>query len=110
MWAVVFIVVSLALILVGHYERRVRVLESTPQTRIRLVPRTYYEEQLGVKWSTDGDDTHGSYPIAGDSIIPVVDPDPTPGTKDSGNLDPPVHIQLKSYSRVPPSTDAKFTS
>jgi hypothetical protein len=53
-------VAAVAMILVGHYERRIRVIEANPQTRIRIVPRTLYDQQLGVSWSTENDEQHGA--------------------------------------------------
>ncbi len=41
-----------ALMLVGHYERRVRALETNPRERIRIVPRSYYDEQTGADFQS----------------------------------------------------------
>ena len=47
---------AVALILAGHYERRLGVLRDSPRERIRIVPRTLYDEQTGVAWTTTTSD------------------------------------------------------
>ena len=61
LWFAFLTVAAVAMILIGHYERRIRVIESNPQTRIRIVPRTIYDQQLGVAWSTENDEQHGPF-------------------------------------------------
>ena len=54
-WLFMFLAsVAGTLILIGHYERRITAMEMNPRERIRIVPRTYYEEQTGVNWIADG--------------------------------------------------------
>jgi len=49
MWCFLFFAaVGLMLMVIGHYERRLQTMERTPRERVRIVPRTLYEEQLGV--------------------------------------------------------------
>lgn len=60
LWFAFLLVAAVSMILIGHYERRIRVIESNPQTRIRIVPRTVYDQQLGVLWSTENDVQYGT--------------------------------------------------
>lgn len=40
------------LILCGNYERRIKALETNPITRIKIVPRSAYDDQSGVQWTS----------------------------------------------------------
>jgi uncharacterized membrane protein len=54
MWCFLFFaLLAASLMVIGHYERRVRTLEANPRERVRIVPRTLYDEQLGVDWVSE---------------------------------------------------------
>jgi hypothetical protein len=40
------------LVVVGHYQRQIDALSLHPVTKVRIVPRTLYEEQMGVDWTS----------------------------------------------------------
>jgi hypothetical protein len=53
-WLLMFVAsVAASLIVVGHYERRIAAMEKYPRERVRIVPRTLYEEQTGVNWISE---------------------------------------------------------
>jgi hypothetical protein len=45
--------VGVLLTVVGHYQRRIVALTENPVTKVRIVPRTLYDEQLGVDWTSE---------------------------------------------------------
>lgn len=50
-WAFMFFMaVAGMLMTIGHYERRIDAMNANPRVRVKLVPRTMYEEQTGVDW------------------------------------------------------------
>lgn len=53
MFAWMLLCVGVALVSAGHYRRRLDALEANPVTRVRIVPRTLYDEQMGVDWRTE---------------------------------------------------------
>lgn len=54
MWCFLFFaLLAASLMVIGHYERRVRALENNPRERVRIVPRSMYDEQLGVDWVSE---------------------------------------------------------
>ena len=67
LWFTFLLVAAVSMILIGHGERRIRVIEANPQTRIRIVPRAVNDQQLGVSWSTENDEQYGT---VGESIPP----------------------------------------
>lgn len=44
--------VGVLLMVLGHYQKRIAALTDNPVTKVRIVPRTLYEEQLGVDWTS----------------------------------------------------------
>jgi hypothetical protein len=49
---VVAVAVAVYLMLVGHYRGRIDALQRNPVTQFKIVPRTLYEEQLGITWAS----------------------------------------------------------
>ena len=47
-----FAAVAAILMMVGHYERRIKALENNPRERVRIVPRSTYDDQLGIDWTS----------------------------------------------------------
>lgn len=37
---------------VGNYERMIAAMEKHPRERVRIVPRSVYEDHVGVDWTT----------------------------------------------------------
>lgn len=53
MWAFLFFAaVAVIMILAGNYERRIAAMEKNPRERVRIVPRSTYEDQMGLNWTT----------------------------------------------------------
>lgn len=51
MWAFLFFAaVAAIMIVIGNYERRIAALEKNPRERVRIVPRSTYEDQMGMDW------------------------------------------------------------
>ena len=46
------------LMLIGNYERRIKALERNPRTQIKIVPRAEYDDQSGVRWTSDSHTNH----------------------------------------------------
>lgn len=59
-WWLIVVLASAGAVLVvaGNYERRIRALLENPRTQIRIVPRAEFDDQSGVRWSSD---SHGNY-------------------------------------------------
>jgi hypothetical protein len=49
---VALIALGVLMVVVGHYQRQINALVANPTTKVRIVPRTLYEEQLGVDWTS----------------------------------------------------------
>lgn len=45
--------VGVLFVVVGHYEGRVAALENNPVTRTRILPRTQYDDLMGVDWTSE---------------------------------------------------------
>lgn len=53
MWAFLFFAaVAAIMIVIGNYERRIAAMEKHPRERVRIVPRSAYEDQMGLDWTT----------------------------------------------------------
>jgi hypothetical protein len=53
MWAFLFFAaVAAIMIVIGNYERRIAAMEKHPRERVRIVPRSTYEDQMGLDWTT----------------------------------------------------------
>jgi hypothetical protein len=53
MWAFLFFAaVAAIMIVVGNYERRIAAMENNPRERVMIVPRSTYEDQMGLDWTT----------------------------------------------------------
>lgn len=53
MWVFLFFAaVAAIMIIVGNYERRIAAMERNPRERVRIVPRSAYEDQMGLDWTT----------------------------------------------------------
>ena len=52
MFAVVLALFGVLLVVVGWYESRIAAMVKNPVTRTRLVPRTQYDDVMGVDWVT----------------------------------------------------------
>jgi hypothetical protein len=51
MWAFLFFAaVAAMMIVVGNYERRIAAMEKNPRERVRIVPRSTYDDQMGMDW------------------------------------------------------------
>ncbi len=51
-FTVVALSLAVVLILNGYYLTRINALENNPVTKVQIVPRTLYEEQLGIDWTS----------------------------------------------------------
>lgn len=49
----VLVFAGMMLVVIGHYRRRIVALTDNPLTKVRIVPRTMYDEQLGVDWTSE---------------------------------------------------------
>jgi hypothetical protein len=52
-----------SLAMAGHYRRRIAALEENPVTRVQIVPRTVYDEQMGTDWRTDSGGAVAGAPV-----------------------------------------------
>jgi hypothetical protein len=52
--AVCLVSIALVSIVVGYYDGRLQALRTNPVVKVHMVPRTLYEEQLGVAWTSRG--------------------------------------------------------
>lgn len=41
------------MVVVGHYRGRLSALTANPVTRVKFIPRTLFDEQMGVDWTSD---------------------------------------------------------
>ena len=46
------------LVLCGNYERRIQALQANPVTRFKIVPRSAYDDQSGVRWMSTSADVY----------------------------------------------------
>ena len=51
MLAMVFLWIGIVVALIGWYEARLQAMEKNPVTRTRIIPRTMYDDIMGVDWS-----------------------------------------------------------
>lgn len=53
MIVLVMILVGITLALSGYYRTRIDALLRNPTTRVRIIPRTMYDDVTGVDWVTE---------------------------------------------------------
>lgn len=53
MFAVVILFLGLTLAITGYYRSRVDALIKNPVTKVRIVPRTMYDDVTGVDWVSE---------------------------------------------------------
>ena len=51
--SMVLLFVGITLAIVGYYRSRLDALIRNPVTRVRIVPRTMYDDVTGVDWVTE---------------------------------------------------------
>ena len=51
--ALTLVLSGVALAVAGHYRAKVAALEQNPITRVRIVPRTMFEDSMGVNWVSE---------------------------------------------------------
>lgn len=44
---------GIALAMAGYYRGRIAALQKNPVTRVRIVPRTMYDDVMGVNWVSE---------------------------------------------------------
>jgi len=43
---------GLLITVTGYYRGRIAAMESNPVTRVRIIPRTMYDDMMGVSWES----------------------------------------------------------
>lgn len=49
----VLLCVGVCFAIAGHYRSKIDALERNPVTRMRIVPRTMYDDMMGVDWVSE---------------------------------------------------------
>lgn len=45
--------VALLAMVSGYFMERIEALQKNPQTKVKIVPRTMYEDQMGITWTSE---------------------------------------------------------
>lgn len=52
-WLAMMCLVGVLITVVGHFRRRIEAMERNPSTRVRIIPRTMYDDMLGLNWISE---------------------------------------------------------
>jgi hypothetical protein len=44
---------ALIMMVTGYYMERIEALQQNPVTKVKIVPRTMYEDQMGITWTSE---------------------------------------------------------
>lgn len=50
---IALMLVGVAIACVGHYRAKIEALERNPVTRVRIVPRSMYDDAMGMDWVSE---------------------------------------------------------
>jgi hypothetical protein len=50
---ILLVALGVALAMAGNYRARIRALEKNPASRVRIIPRTMYDDVMGVDWVSE---------------------------------------------------------
>ena len=52
---IIVLIMAAALLMMtsGYFMERIEALQKNPQTKVKIVPRTMYEDQMGIIWTSE---------------------------------------------------------
>jgi len=53
MLLVVVLFIGVLLMVCGHYRSQISAMKANPQTHVRIIPRTMYDDVMGVNWVSE---------------------------------------------------------